>query len=402
MSERIRYQKLFMTTLIIHIVVSFLHASFTDDSAFAYICLFYCGFFVIGQYLIRTYIKSFLPHIVLHLLLIIPALVFFAFSSVDGIIMIGIALFSTMMSFRKSINNKNSSPTEDMVLPGTILLFPLFAVLGKYYGYTTFSKFVLIEAIIYCILFVSYTLFTNEAQYIRDHVATMNIPTSRIRKFTKIIRLIFTCIIIFVMVIVNSLNIALPKLKLQLNLHPNIGSTDTINRNPDNLNIPLLADEEPSVLAVFLGYVAIFIISILIIITILVIIIILIKELYGSIGKTARKKKEYIEEDEITIEAINPFIKKKTVARLPKDNAAKIRRLYHDYVLKKLGKSDRSLAKLILSSKTPKEINTFIIKEKPTTSATIQSLYEKTRYSNNYTPTDDDVTKMKTLTSHQN
>lgn len=405
MSERTKFHKLFMTTLIMHVIISFLHASFTDDSAFAYICLFYCGFYVVGQYLIRTYIKKFLPHVLLHFLLIIPSLGFMSFSTTDGVIMIGTALVSTMLSFKKSIRyKKKGTPTDDTAMPGIILLFPLFAILGRHYEYTTFSRFVLAEAIIYCILFVSYTLFTNEAHYIRDHVATMNIPTSRIRKFTKRLRLLFTCIIVFVMLVVSGLDIALPKLGFTFDTKPYTNVIeDTIKHDPDNFDIKVLGEEEPSALAVFLGYVAVFIASILIIVTFFVIIIVLIKELYGSIGGPVRKKKEYIEEDEITVESINPFNNKERKPKLPKDNALKIRRLYHDYVLKKLDKADRSFANMILSPKTPKEISAVITKDnQPAVSADIQTLYEKTRYADNYAPTDAELAHMKSLTNSKN
>ena len=408
MTERTRFQKLIMTTLTMHTILSFAHASFTDDSVLAYVCLFYCAFYVIGQYLIRTYIKKFLPHVLLHLLLIIPSLGFFSFSPTDGVIMTGTAIISTMLSFKKSIDfKKKGAPTDDTIMPGAILLFVLFAMLGKVYGYTNFSKFVLAETIIYCVLFVSYTLFTNEAHYIRDHVATMNIPTSRIRKFTKRLRLLFACIIVFVMLTVSGINVALPKLGLKFDTKPYTNVVeDTIKRDPDHFDIKVLGEEEPSMLAVFLGYVAIFIASILIIITIFVVIIVLIKELYGSIGGSAHKKKEYIEEEEITVEALNPFVKKERKPKLPKDNALKIRKLYHDYVLRKLDKSDRSFAKMILTPKTPKEIEVVINKESSATAVAtsddIQRLYEETRYADNYVPTDNDVTRMKTLTSYKN
>jgi len=404
MTKRTRFQKLFMTTLIIHVILSFLHASFTDDSTLAYVCLFYCGFYVIGQYMIRTYIKSFLPHILLHLLLIVPSLGFMCFSTTDGVIMIGTAVISTILSFKKSISfKKNEVPAENTAMPGTLLIFPLFAILSNYYGYANFSRFVLAEAIIYCILFAGYTLYTNEAHYIRDHVATMNIPASRIHKLTKRIRLLFTCIIVFVMLMVSGLDIAIPKLGLKFDTKPYTDTIDApITRDPDAFDIEILGEEEPSALAVFLGYAAIFIVSILIIVTLFIIVIVLIKELYGSVGGAANKKKEYIEEDEITVEAINPFPKKERKAKLPKDNALKIRRLYHDYVIKRLGKTDRSLAKIILSPKTPAEIESIITKNnQPAVSADIQTLYEKTRYADNYAPTDAEVANMKSLTSHK-
>ncbi len=389
-------QKLLMNVLIMHIIVCFCHASFASDSAFVYVCLFYCAFYVIGQHLIRTYIKNFLLYIFLHLIIIVPSLGFFSFSDTTAGVMIFLAITTTLLSFRKSVvKRKSELPADDTVWPGTILLLPLFMVLGNYYGYSVYTKFVFVEAVIYFILFIGYTLYTNESHFIRDHVATMNIPTFRIKKHTKQIRIIFSCIVILVMLLIGGLNIALPKLGFKLNIGGYSEDTPT-QTYPINggFNPSALVEEEPSMLAIILGYIAMFVTGILIIAAIIIIIILMIRELYGSLGGSDKKKPVYLEEDEITIESISPFSRKKDTKKTPANNAEKIRRLYRDYVLKKLNKSDRSLAKLILSPKTPKEIDSLIAKDSSETSSEIRELYEEVRYSNRE-PDNNAVEKMK-------
>ncbi len=393
---RTTLQRLLMNVLIMHIIVCFCHASFASDSAFSYVCLFYCAFYVIGQYLVRTYVKNFLSYILLHLILIVPSLGFIYFSETTAVIMVLLAVATTILSFRKSIiYRKKGLPTDDTVWPGTILLFPFFMALGKYYGYPVYAKFVFVEAIIYFILFIGYTLYTNESHFIRDHVATMNIPTSRIKKHTKQIRIIFSCLVILIMLLINVLNIALPKLGFKLDIGGYSEGTPT-QTDPigSGFNPSVLVEEEPSMLAIMLGYIAMFIMGILIVIVLIIVVILLIKELYGSLGGPAGKKPVYIEEDEIIVESISPFSSKKSAKKFPTTNAEKIRRLYRDYVLKKLNKSDRSLAKLILSPKTPKEIDSLIAKDSSEISSEIRDLYEEVRYSNRE-PDNEAVSKMK-------
>lgn len=409
MHERITFQKLLMTALIMHTTIAFSHASFENDRFLDYIFLLYCAVYVFAPFLIRKHIQSFIPHIICHLLLIAMSLGFFAISKTDGVLMTAASLFSVILSFKKSLGKKNNmQPAEDALHLATLLLFPFFAVLGRHYSYTAFSRLVLIEAIIYTVLFVNYTINSNEEMYIRDHTATVNIPVSRIRKLNRHIKLIFTCITIMVMLVVSVLDIALPRLNLTHENQTHADTTNSITRDPYDFDFSKVDTKEPSALATMLGYIIVFVTGILIIITIFAIIIICIKELYGNLGGPAINKEEYIPEEEITVEALNPFAQKVHKPRLPKDNAFKIRRLYHDYILNKLSKSDRPKAGIILSSKTPKEISSVIRmhgKSHDTPAADIafdadiQMLYEKVRYADNYMPADTEVARMKDLTS---
>ena len=123
------YYKLFMNTLILHCLVCFLSASFTEDSALVYICMLYVGVLIFGQYFIRQRVHNFVAYLVLHILLLVPCVLFFAFSILNTVIMGIPAVILTGLSFKKSIDNKNAVPDEttNIVSPFTLLLFPLFA-----------------------------------------------------------------------------------------------------------------------------------------------------------------------------------------------------------------------------------------------------------------------------------
>ena len=122
-------QKLLMTILLFHIIVSFCHAILVKDSSITYICMaVYVALLVIGQYKIREHMRNFLLHVLIHLIIMIPSLCFFAFSQIDGVIMVITATITTIMSFKKSIDKKKEAPVDEETLsPAAILLFIFFS-----------------------------------------------------------------------------------------------------------------------------------------------------------------------------------------------------------------------------------------------------------------------------------
>lgn len=404
-----------------------MRASLVAESAIIYLCMLYCGILIIGQHLIRKHTKNFGLYMLFHLALIIPCALFAISSELDLIITGIVALISTFLSFRRSVMSakKSDSPKSEPMHPATVLVFPLFAIAGRYYGHSIFCMWVFIESIIYLLLYAGYTLYINEELFLRDHIATANIPGKRIHALTKRIRIIFSAVIVFVMLIVSGVNISLPGLGFKTEY--TISSDKTVSDSNSNIdfNMSEIVAEEPSALAIILGYIVAFVISLLIIVAIIVIVVFVIRELYGSIGGQRNETISRDDEDEdITIESLSPFgSKKKGNKKRVTDNSLKIRKLYHDYVLKNMSKADRALAKTILSPKTPEEIDAIIAAKSSEVSGTtsiasgasslnssgtatgassstasaIRDIYEEVRYSNRE-PDSAAVDKMRTYT----
>ena len=396
------YYKLFMNTLILHCLVCFLSASFTEDSALVYICMLYVGVLIFGQYFIRQRVHNFVAYLVLHILLLVPCVLFFAFSILNTVIMGIPAVILTGLSFKKSIDNKNAVPDEttNIVSPFTLLLFPLFAIIGSFYELPIYSKFVFVEAIIFLVLFICYTFNINENQYVRDHCSTANIPIKRILAMTTRIKTVFIAVIIVVMLLVIGINITLPKFSVDYNpsIKPPVSSDITYNPT-DAPDFSELHEEvkPPSALAVFLSYVF----AAIMLLAVVVLLVILIFSIFKTLRNSVRPGKQagtYIEEDEITVEALSVGrIRRHRLRERAVTNNDKVRRLFKITTIKKMSSNKEQALDKMLNSKTPTEINE-VLKSDEAYSDEVIKLYQEARYSGHEVSAEDVISMKRYIT----
>ncbi|MBE5947599.1 MAG: hypothetical protein E7261_01075 [Lachnospiraceae bacterium] len=392
------YYKLLMNTLLLHCLVCFLSASFSEDSALVYICMLYVGVLIFGQYFIRQRVHNFVAYLALHMLLLVPCVLFFAFSTLNTVIMGIPAVILTGLSFKKSIDNKSSVPgeTDNTVSPFTALLFPLFGIIGNFYELPIYTKFVFVETILFLVLFICYTFNINEQQYVRDHCSTANIPIKRILATTNRIKSVFITVIIVVMLLVIGINITLPKFSVDYNssIKPPVSSDITYNPT-DAPDFSELHEEvkPPSALAVFLSYVF----AAIMLLAFVVLLVILVFSAFKTLRNNMSPGKQtgtYIEEDEITVEALSVGkIRRHRLRERAVTNNDKVRRLFKITTVKKMSPNKDQALGMILNSKTPTEINE-VFKSDESYSDEVIKLYQEARYSGHEVSAED-VTAMK-------
>lgn len=397
------YYKLLMNTLILHCLVCFLSASFAEDSALVYICMLYIGVLIFGQYFIRQRIRNFAAYLTLHILLLVPCALFFAFSVLNTVIMGLPAVILTGLSFKKSIDNKNAAPgeTDNTVSPFTALLFPLFAIIGKFYELPIYTKFVFVEAVIFLVLFICHTFNINEYQYVRAHCSTANIPIKRILATTTRIKSVFIAAIVVVMLLVMGINITLPKFSIDYNsstIRPSV-STDTPYKPTDAPDFSELHEEvkPPSALAVFLSYVFAGIMLLAVVVLLVILLFSVFKTLRNNISPE-KQTGTYIEDDEITVEALSVGrIRRHRIRERAITNNDKVRKLFKNATVKRVYAANASINEAsktkeispadnrtlgsMLNSKTPTEING-LLKREDVYSDEVIALYQEARYSN--------------------
>lgn len=396
------YYKLLMNTLLLHCLVCFLSACFAEDSALMYICMLYVGVLIFGQYFIRQRVHNFVAYLVLHILLLAPCALFLVFSILDTVIIGLPAVILTGMSFKKSIDNKNAVPgeTDNTVSPFTALLFPLFAIIGSYYELPTYTKFVFVEAAIFLVLFICYTFNINEHQYVSDHCSTANIPIKRILATTNRIKSVFIAVIIVIMLLVIGINITLPKFSVDYNpsIKPPVSSDITYNPT-DAPDFSELHEEvkPPSALAVFLSYVF----AAIMLLAFVVLLVILVFSAFKTLRNNMSPEKQtgtYIEEDEITVEALSiGRIRRHHIRERAVTNNDKVRRLFKITTIKKMSPNKDQALGTILNSKTPTEING-VFKSDESYSDEVIKLYQKARYSGHEVSAEDVVAMKRYIT----
>lgn len=390
------YYKLLMNTLLLHCLVCFLSASFTEDSALVYICMLYVGVLIFEQYFIRQRVHNFVAYLALHVLLLAPCALFLAFSILDTVIIGLPAVILTGLSFKKSIDNKHAVPgeTDNTVSPFTALLFPLFAIIGSYYELPIYTKFVFVEAAVFLVLFICYTFNINEHQYVSDHCSTANIPIKRILATTTRIKSVFIAVIVVVMLLVMGINIVIPKFSGDNSITPPI-SSDTQYNPTDAPDFSELHEgvKPPSALAVFLSYVFAGIIVLSGVAILFMLIFSAFKTLRNNMSP-AKQTGTYIEEDEITVEALSVGkIRRHRLRERAVTNNDKVRKLFRNATIKKMSPIKNQTLDTMLNSKTPTEINE-VFKSDETYSDEVIKLYQKARYSEHEVSAED-VTAMK-------
>jgi len=396
------YYKLLMNTLLLHCLVCFLSASFTEDSALVYICMLYVGVLIFGQYFIRQRVHNFVAYLALHVLLLVPCVLFFAFSILNTVIIGLPAIILTGLSFKKSINNKHavSGETDNTVSPFTALLFPLFAIAGNFYELPIYTKFVFIEAVIFFVLFICYTFNINEQQYIRNHCSTANIPLKRILSTTARIKSVFIAVIVVVMLLVIGINITLPKFSGDYtpSIKPPV-STDVPYNPTDAPDFSELHEEikPPSAFVVFLSYVF----AGIMLLAAVVILVMLVFSAFKALRNSMNPQKQtgtYIEEDEITVEALSiGRIRRHRLRERAVTNNDKVRKLFKNATIKKMNPIKDQALGTILNSKTPTEINE-VFKDAAAFSDEAIKLYQEARYSGHEISTEDVISMKRYIT----
>lgn len=402
------YYKLLMNTLILHCLVCFLSAVFAKDSAvvydsaLVYICMLYVGVLIFGQYFIRQSMHNFVAYLGLHILLLVPCVLFFAFSTLNTVIMGIPAVILTVLSFKESIDNKNAVPDEtaNIVSPFTLLLFPLFAIVGSFYELPIYSKFVFVEAIIFFILFICYTFNINESQYVRDHCSTANIPIKRILATTTRIKTVFIAVIIVVMLLVIGINITLPKFSggYTTSIKPPVSSDITYNPT-DTPDFSGLHEEvkPPSALAVFLSYVF----AAILLLTVVVLLVVLVFSAFKTLRNNMSPQKQagtYIEEEELTVEALSiGRIRHHRIREHAVTNNDKVRKLFKNAIIKKMSPIKKQALGTILNTKTPTEISE-AFKDDVAYSDAVIKLYHEARYSGHEVSAEDVAAMKRAIT----
>ncbi len=396
------YYKLLMNTLLLHCLVCFLSASFSEDSALVYICMLYVGVLIWGQYSIRQRVHNFVAYLTLHILLLVPCALFFVFSVLNTVIMGIPAVILTGLSFKKSIDNKNAVPgeTDNTVSPFTALLFPLFAIIGNFYELPIYTKFVFVEAAIFLVLFICYTFNINEHQYVRDHCSTANVPLKRILATTTRIKSVFIAVIIVVMLLVIGINITIPKFSVDYtpSIKPPV-STDTKHEHTDYPDFSELHEEvkPPSALAVFLSYVF----AAIMLLAFVVLLVILVFSAFKTLRNNMSPEKQtgtYIEEDEITVETLSVGrIRRHRIRERAVTNNDKVRKLFRNSTIKKMNPIKNQDLGTVLNPKTPTEINE-VLKDDMAYSDEVIKLYQEARYSGHEVSTEDVIAMKRYIT----